>query len=282
MPISLTEVINDLPEMTVVDIGSAFHSDKLQTDYQALVDLDKVKIVGFDPDTSYADEFERRHNGKHKIHPYAIGDGTTGRFHHNRYSLTSSLYPTHHEVADKYQNLGAELMVTKRVEDIETHRLGDLSHLAGLEDVDAIYLDIQGGELDALRHAGAILEDAALIHTEVEFIEIYQGQPLFADVDIMLRDNGYMFHTLKYIGSRCLKPIVLKGDVNTGLNQYVWADAVYVKNIQNFDRMSDEKLLKLAFITNDVYGSVDLCYHVLHELDHRHGTSIRNDYLGAL
>lgn len=282
MSVSLTEVIKDLPDVTVVDIGSAFLAGDLKTDYQALIDLDKVRVVGFDPNPKGAAEFEKKHNGKHKIHPFFIGDGSTGTFHENNNWPTSSLYPTNHDLVDKYHNLGKELMVTQKTSEVETKRLDDLQSLSGLEDVDAIYIDIQGAELQTLQNATEVLSNVVLVHTEVEFVELYIGQPLFADVDIFLRDSGFMFHTFPYMDKRCLKPIILNKNPGLGLHQYLWADAVYVRDILKLDALSDHKLLKLALIVNDVYGSFDLCHYILEVLDLRNNTSLKNEFLEAL
>ena len=40
-------------------------------------------------------------------------------------------------------------------------------------------LDVQGAELLVLKHGMQKLADAVIIETEVEFVEIYRGQPSF-------------------------------------------------------------------------------------------------------
>ncbi|MFY7697106.1 MAG: hypothetical protein ACOVQK_12230 [Cyanobium sp.] len=39
----------------------------------------------------------------------------------------------------------------------------------------------------ALQNATTVLATASVIQCEVEFVELYKGQPLFADVDSFLR-----------------------------------------------------------------------------------------------
>lgn len=281
MSFSLLDIIKDIPDVVILDIGSAFHNEKLKTDYQALINVRKVRVIGFDPDTTHAEGFEKKYDGKHRFYPYIIGDGKLGKFHENCFSQTSSLYPTNHELVDLYQNLGQELMVTLDTSAVETNRLDDLRHLEGMQDVDAIYIDIQGAELDTLSHATRVLSDVVLLHTEVEFIELYKDQPLFADIDVFMRNGGFMFHKFMGIGKRALKPLVLHNNVNKGI-QHLWSDAVYVRDILKLEKLSDEKLLKLALIVNDVYLSIDLCYYVLEILDQRNNTTIAADYFDAL
>jgi len=172
-------------------------------------------------------------------------------------------------------------MLTHTTSEVETNRLNGLQHLPGLEDVDAIFIDIQGAELETLRNATSVLKNVVLVQTEVEFLELYIDQPLFADVDIFMRESGFMFHTLISPGKRCLKPIIIKGDRNLGLNQMLWCDAIYIRDIMKFDVLSDEKLLKFAFLVNDVYSSIDFCYLALEELDRRNNTKLKHIYFEA-
>ncbi len=61
--------------------------------------------------------------------------------------------------------------------------------------IDLLKLDLQGGELDALRGLGGRLGEVRLILAEVEFAPLYDGQPLFADLDLFLRSAGFrLFH----------------------------------------------------------------------------------------
>lgn len=61
--------------------------------------------------------------------------------------------------------------------------------------IDVLKLDLQGFELEALRGLGSKLADTGAILAEVEFVPLYDGQPLFADVDAFLRAAGFrLFH----------------------------------------------------------------------------------------
>ncbi len=66
--------------------------------------------------------------------------------------------------------------------------------LARRLDCDFIKIDTQGTELDIL-HGGATLLDSAIIglEIEVEFIQLYENQPLFGDICAHLESKGYEF-----------------------------------------------------------------------------------------
>lgn len=59
--------------------------------------------------------------------------------------------------------------------------------------IDILKLDLQGYELQALKGSTGVLTKVKLILVEVEFSQIYKDQPLFAEVDIFLRENGFKF-----------------------------------------------------------------------------------------
>jgi hypothetical protein len=59
------------------------------------------------------------------------------------------------------------------------------------QEVDILKLDLQGYELEALRGATNLLPRIKTITTEVEFVPLYDGQPLFGDIDCFLRQSGF-------------------------------------------------------------------------------------------
>jgi FkbM family methyltransferase len=58
-------------------------------------------------------------------------------------------------------------------------------------EIDLLKLDLQGYELEALKGCGDLLPRIKAITTEVEFVPLYEGQPLFGDVDVFLRQHGF-------------------------------------------------------------------------------------------
>jgi hypothetical protein len=136
--------------------------------------------------------------------------------------------------------------------------------------------------LDVLTGATRVLADAVLVHTEVEFVPMYKEQPLFAEVDQHLRRHGYLFHRFSSGSGRTFKPLVLNNDHNKATSQFLWADVVYVKDFMALDRLSPEKLLKLAVILHMQYGSIDLALESLKAYDAKTGAGLADRYLRGL
>jgi FkbM family methyltransferase len=56
---------------------------------------------------------------------------------------------------------------------------------------DFIKIDTQGTELEILTAGAKSLKSTVCVELEVEFVELYSGQPLFAEVDQFMRQNGF-------------------------------------------------------------------------------------------
>jgi FkbM family methyltransferase len=83
---------------------------------------------------------------------------------------------------------------------VEATTLSSYMDEAGLESIDLLWMDIQGAELMALRGLGSHLRDVKVVISEVEFFEIYRGQPLFRDIRAALRAAGFRLHAFAAYG----------------------------------------------------------------------------------
>lgn len=72
-------------------------------------------------------------------------------------------------------------------------RLDTFCQQNNIEQVDVIWMDLQGAELKALQSLGNLLETVQIIHTELEVNPMYEGQCLFQDVHDFLVANGFDF-----------------------------------------------------------------------------------------
>lgn len=60
-----------------------------------------------------------------------------------------------------------------------------------VESTDWIKLDIQGYELEALKGAEKNLQDTIVVSSEIEFIDLYEGQPTYTEIDNFLQSKGF-------------------------------------------------------------------------------------------
>lgn len=105
-----------------------------------------------------------------------------------------------------------------------------------IQRADFIKLDIQGGELNALKGGSNLLKSVLGLEIEIEFLHIYKKQPLFNEVTSFMEDNHFEFIDF---------PRLVRWDrdnVYSTIGQCVWGDALYmrtpeyiIKNIQDID-----------------------------------------------
>ena len=194
-----------------------------------------------------------------------------------RSAYCSSLLEPHQALADKLQNLG-DLLRVVGTRTLETRRADDIAKTTC---ADFLKIDVQGGELLVLQGAVERLRDVVVVHTEVEFLPLYINQPLFADIDSFLRDQGFVFHTLIPFG-RIFKPMVINNNGSAWLRQVLWADAVYVRDFMAFAELAPESLLKLAATLHENYESFDLAALALEAYDRQTKSGLQLAYLKRL
>jgi len=74
---------------------------------------------------------------------------------------------------------------------VQCDTLDNQLHQHQIPDVDFIKIDAQGHELAVLQGARKSLAKAIGLEVEVEFLQVYQNQPLFADIDQVVRGAGF-------------------------------------------------------------------------------------------
>jgi FkbM family methyltransferase len=250
---SFFEAITDLPLLSVVDVG-AMPIDGYAEIYRSLVDARRAALTAFEPDATAFAALSKSLRPPHQCFPYFIGDGQPGTFHVNNAPMTSSLYPPNTELLALFPNVAQYVQPVSR-HAVQTRRLDDIAEILR---IDFLKLDVQGAALDVLRGCTNKLAETLVVHTEVEFVPLYRGQPLFADVDTFLRAQGFQFHTFAGLAKRYFAPLSSPPDQPSGVNQILWADAVYIRDPLSWPHLAPERRLMLAALMHDLYGSVDV------------------------
>lgn len=240
----------------VVDIG-ANPIDGVPP-YKAHLDRGMVSLVGFEPQRQALAKLNNMKGQNELYLPYAVGDGKPAHLYLCQApGMTSTLKPNV-ALLDHFQGYPLWGKV-KQVEIIKTVRLDDLDEVGR---VDWLKIDIQGGELAVFENAEKKLENTLVIQTEVNFIHLYEGQPLFSEIDQWMRDHGFMLHTLLEERKRLYAPMVLGGQIHQGINQLTTADAVYIPSFERMEALDVTALKKLGVIVGEVYQSHDLAMKI--------------------
>jgi len=272
---SMLEFFPDPLRIEILDVGASLND---VPSYQALVDAGRARITGFEPNPEELEKVRSKYGATHRFFPNFIGDGRPAVFHETNWALTGSLFEPNTPLLEKFQNL-AELTIPVATHPVSTTRLDDLPELG---DIDFIKIDVQGSELAVFENGLKALSTALLVRTEVEFVEMYRGQPMFADVDKFMRSRGFQFHSFPGFGGRAFKPMVARGNINSSFGQMLWSDAHYVRDWMALEDLDAVKLRKYAVLAHDVLCAYDLAHLVLAALDRKTGTGIAGPYLERL
>lgn len=120
-----------------------------------------------------------------------------------------------------------------------------------LDKVDFIKIDTQGSELDILKGGPNLLSTCLGVEVEVEFSEIYCGQPLFGDICSWLSAQGFQFYdfVVEYRYNR-------KKLDRTG--QLVFADALFLRPPEYIKLNFPQSRLNSFELIAKVYSKLDL------------------------
>jgi len=206
-----------------------------------LKNLDYLRIYGFDPDVEECKFLEEKYNNVHiKIFPLALSDkeSSDNILYLTKEPACSSLYKPDICLTEAYPELECAKEIS--VQKVTTSTLDIWSKCNAVDYIDCVKIDVQGAE--------KILKTVRFLELEVEFNPIYQNQPIFSELDIYLRKQGFVlwkFTNLFHYGLAGENQIL--GPINT-VNyddyriefesrggQLYWADAIYVlKEIASF------------------------------------------------
>lgn len=257
------------PDIKTVDVG-AMYVDEQSGIVNKFLKHNKGSIIGFEPVQEECDKLNARKLPGHSYLPYFIGDGNDATFHLCANPMTSSLFEPNRSLLDLFNNLG-ELTQVVSTSPVKTKRLDDIPECA---DADFLKIDVQGAELAVMQGGVNVLKHAVVVEAEAEFVPMYHGQPLFGDLDVFMRSQGFLLHSIPGLAGRVFKPLLFNNDMNAKLNQTLWTDAVWVKDFTKFRSLTPEQILKLAVIINDQYNSLDLAAFALQYYDEKSGTQL--------
>jgi FkbM family methyltransferase len=218
-----------------------------------------VRYVGFDADQEECRRLVRNRPSEYVAYdvlPYLIGRGGAMQF--NLYSDRgmSSTYI----ISDEFKNAFLEPPPRlERTVTLESIILDDVIAKENLDGPDLLKLDCQGSERDILCGAAHTLSQTSLVEVEVEFCPMYEGQPLFADVDALMRSSGF---ELLYLNRVFLQRKKLYKGLSRG--QLVFGDALYGRNPSRLAALSAERIAKYIILLRH-YGHLDLAYQIYEE-----------------
>jgi FkbM family methyltransferase len=273
---SFTSLTGTRLHIKVVDVGA--NPIDGNPPYCGMLRNGEAEVIGFEPNADALAKLNLAKGPSETYLPYAVGDGERHKLHSCAAPGMTSLFPPNPAVLNLFHGFPVWGKLRQTIE-IETVRLDDIGETSGAQ---FLKIDVEGAELMVFRNAELRLRELLVIQTEVEFLPLYSGQPLFSEVELFLRGQGFMFHKFAALNTRVVQPMLINNDIRAGLSQVLAADVVFVRDLSAPEKLSDSELLHMAKILHDCYASIDLVYRLLNEYDRRNGKQIAQAYLAAL
>ena len=216
----LTQILAPSRPTAIVDVGA----NPIDSDppYKAMLAAGLCDVIGFEPQADALARLQKMAGLRERYLPDALGDGTSHTLNICGIDgMTSLLNPDPAQLA--LFNLFPIWGAVKETHTISTRRLDDVAEIAHM---DFLKMDIQGSERMVLLNGKTKLADTVAIQTEMSFVPLYKDQPVFGDMDLLLRELGFLPHCFAELKVWPLAPTVVADQPNRGLRQVLEADMV--------------------------------------------------------
>lgn len=192
-------------------------------------------VLAFEPDESECARLQAKAAANSPfaailIKPVALagaeGRGTLYRF---ATPANDSLLPENPCVVGRYRIKTLERVGTMPVRTTTLDQVLFEQHDLANNFGEFLKMDVQGLEYELLRGAVRTLaERTVAIFVETAFFPVYEGQKLFSEVELFLRERGFSFYGFQGVHFRSCK--YLDKVTEAGRERARWADAVFFKD----------------------------------------------------
>lgn len=180
--------------MVVVDVGCRWGFAEPFTR-----DIEHFQLYGFDPDPQECTKLNTRYaSPKILAVPVALGaEAGQHTLYLTKDPACSSLYQPDPYYTSSYVAFDCEKEIGTT--QVEVVRLDEWARDNQIDKIDFLKIDTQGSELDVLKGCGSLLAEMRAVEVEVEFNPMYLQQPIFSEVDLYLRSQGFVLWRLSEV-----------------------------------------------------------------------------------
>ncbi|WP_299885066.1 FkbM family methyltransferase [uncultured Ruegeria sp.] len=247
----------------VIDVGARPLERPL---YQNLLENQLCKLSGFEPDPESFKKLEQIELENAQYYCMALGDGTARTLNIYRSGGFTSVLSPYEPSLQYLGRFKRALRIINKV-DVDLHRMDEVE---GLRDGDILKIDVQGFEREIILGGKRVLQNAIMIIPEVRYLRIYQAEPMFGEIDSLLRNMGFsylktLFTKSMRINSRYAGRLSQKYQGSQAID----GDVIYIKDLSAPGTFSDSQLKHLCLSADAVVQSYDLALKCLELLTSR-------------
>ena len=259
----LAKVVGLDRPLRILDVG-ANPMDR-SAPYQPLLDIGLCHVIGFDPQEETIQELGSGDGGVETYLPYAVGDGSEKKLNLYHGTGLASFFEIRPETLSYVRGLRRAARKTGETV-LQTKCLSDMAEVS---DIDFLKIDVQGAELEIFRNAQDVLSSVTAIQTEVSFYPLYENQPSFGEVDLCLREFGFLPFNFVHIVRRIVLSRWRNVVAKTSPKQVLDGDMVYLRDFSKPDTLSLRSVQVLSLLAESVLQASDLTLRCLDILERR-------------
>lgn len=249
------------------DIGARWGLSRSWSDLRS-----HIKTVSFEPDLEECTRLQAQILPGDQCLPYALfcEEGEVS-LHLTRERGCTSIYPPNFRFLSQFPE--TERLEVQKIEKIRAVTLDQLHREKEIcDDPDFLKLDVQGAELDILKGGKELITKHAIgIEVEVEFHELYQGQPLFSDVDSFIRKElGLELQDLRKTYWKYREGI----GIGAPKGKLIFGDALYFRPVSELATWSrglgttrSKEKVEMAIVTSVAYNYFDYALNLLNQAE---------------
>lgn len=228
--------------ITLLDIGSA---EDIQPRWLPIAN--KLNYIGVEPDQRSASLLKNIHNCKNYkiINSVIWSDKQEITFNLCKRPLASSVFKPNRDLVDRFPDSDRFEIINKK-----SFKSSTLDDELGNIKVDFVKLDIQGGELSALKGMENHLSSCLGLEIEVEFSPIYEKQPLFGELCNFLNKAGFEFIDFTSLHR-------WERDALKNYGQCTFGDGLWLRNPEDIIKNHAHKYVEYISICS-IFGRFDL------------------------
>lgn len=243
--------------MRICDVGASALSEP---PYGGLLRDGLAHVYGFEPNPAEFANLQATATERETYFQSAVGAPGERTLHiHPRPGFTSLFEMD----AASMRMIGKQKLISDKVEKVALSTVA-LDDVAELPRLDLLKMDLQGGELEVLRGAEDRLSQAVAVVSEVRFHRIYENEPMFGDIDVELRRQGFRLHKFLFTKS-VMMPHAHEARVvrKQMVSQLLDGDAVYVREADYAESFSDDQLIFLMLACDAIFDSPDFALNLM-------------------
>lgn len=214
-----------------------------------------LSYYGFDADKEECKRIESMPHedfNSYKILPYYVGknEGLIDFHLFRDLGSSSKLKPNQYF----RNNYSASHEITSSVS-VESRTMDSILTENSLELPDFIKLDTQGTELEILKSSPKSLSNCLLIESEVEIIEMYDGQPLIGEFLTFMDNNGFdVLYINRVFQNHSSYPGIARG-------RLTFTDILFGKKDLHLEDYHPNKIAKYLILLCN-YGHLDIAFNI--------------------